>query len=192
MNIGIDIDDTITNSSEVFVKYAKEYNCLKNIVYSINTNELDQTLAFGWNDENKIEFRKLYLKKILTEVIPNKDVIFVLNYIKKCGYKIFLITARNENEISNMYEFTSKWLFLNKINYDKLIVNCNNKLAACKENKIGLFIDDNFKTCKDIYENSKIKVLLYTTKYNKNIDTDCMRVFNWREILLYIKSIKKV
>jgi len=31
MNIGFDIDDTITNSSEVFVKYAIEYNRMKNI-----------------------------------------------------------------------------------------------------------------------------------------------------------------
>jgi acid phosphatase class B len=31
MNIGIDIDDTITNSSDVFVKYAQIYNETKNI-----------------------------------------------------------------------------------------------------------------------------------------------------------------
>lgn len=72
MNIGFDIDDTITNSSEIFLKYAKEYNLIKNINYKINTKELDQTLAFGWNDENKTEFKNLYLKKILTETTPNK------------------------------------------------------------------------------------------------------------------------
>lgn len=43
MNIGFDIDDTITNSSEVFVKYAIEYNRMKKINYSIIKNEMDQT-----------------------------------------------------------------------------------------------------------------------------------------------------
>ena len=38
MNIGFDIDDTITNSSEVFVKYAIEYNRMKKINYSIRKN----------------------------------------------------------------------------------------------------------------------------------------------------------
>ena len=60
MNIGFDIDDTITNSSEVFIKYAKEYNQKKNKFYSIKNDELDQTLAFGWNDIDKEEFRKKY------------------------------------------------------------------------------------------------------------------------------------
>ncbi len=32
MNIGIDIDDTITNSSEIFIKYAREYNKLKKFI----------------------------------------------------------------------------------------------------------------------------------------------------------------
>ena len=33
MNIGIDIDDTITNSSEVFIKYAKIYNKTRKKIY---------------------------------------------------------------------------------------------------------------------------------------------------------------
>lgn len=32
MNIGIDIDDTITNLSEIFIKYAREYNKLKKFI----------------------------------------------------------------------------------------------------------------------------------------------------------------
>ena len=147
MNIGFDIDDTITNSSKIFIKYAIEYNNLKKIIYPVNTNELDQTLAFGWNDKNKKEFKNLYLKKILMETTPNKDVIKVINYLKKTGNKIYLITARNDSEISNMYEFTKRWLLINKINYDKLFVNCKSKVSACIENQIDVFIDDNFIVC---------------------------------------------
>ena len=83
MKIGFDIDDTITNSSEVFVKYATQYNYLKSIKFPINTNELNLTLAFGWNEENKKEFNKLYLKKVLNEAIPNKDAISVITCLIK-------------------------------------------------------------------------------------------------------------
>ena len=191
MNIGFDIDDTITNSSDIFVKYAAEYNHIKNIIYPINTNELDQKLAFGWNDENMIEFRKVYLKKILTETKPNKDVVNVINYLKKEGNKIFLITARSDYEIPDMYKLTKEWLLMHNISYDGLFVNCKDKLSVCKENKIDIFIDDNITTCNNVYGNSKTNVLIYTTRYNKNIDTDLTRVINWQEILAYIVKLQK-
>ena len=191
MNIGFDIDDTITNSSDIFVKYAAEYNHIKNIIYPINTNELDQKLAFGWNDENMIEFRKVYLKKILTETKPNKDVVNVINYLKKEGNKIFLITARSDYEIPDMYKLTKEWLLMHNISYDELFVNCKDKLSVCKENKIDIFIDDNITTCNNVYGNSKTNVLIYTTRYNKNIDTDLTRVINWQEILAYIVKLQK-
>ncbi len=191
MNIGFDIDDTITNSSAVFIKYAKEYNIKKNISYSINTNELDQTLAFGWNDENKKEFRELYLERILTETIPNSHVLETINEIKNNGHRIYLITARNDNEIPNMYEFTKKWLNKNGIYFDELIVNCSDKLLACKEKQIEIFVDDNYITCKNISENSTIFVMMYSTNYNKNFKTNFMRVDNWNKILFIINKTEK-
>ena len=191
MNIGFDIDDTITNSSEVFVKYAIEYNRMKKINYSIRKNEMDQTLAFGWNDNNKIEFKKLFLEKILMESTPNEDVINVINYLKNNHHTIFLITARSDYEISNIYELTEKWLLKNKIKYDKLFVNSKDKLSICKENNIDIYVDDNFDICNNIFKNSKIDVIIYTTKYNENIKTKFKRVFNWHQILLYIKKVEK-
>lgn len=185
MNIGFDIDDTITNSSDVFVKYAKEYNQLRHIDYQIDTNEQNQSLAFGWNEDNKKEFLNLYLKKILTETIPNDDSVYVINELKRKGYKVFLITARNDTEIPNMYEFTRNWLLLNGINYDKLYVNCKNKLDVCLKNNIDIFVDDNYNTCKIINEESIIKVLLYSTRYNKPIKINFLRVENWKQILLF-------
>ena len=59
------------------------------------------------------------------------------------------------------------------------------------KNDIDVFVDDNISTCKNIYENSKTNVLIYTTKYNQNINTKFMRVFNWKEIQMYITKLKK-
>ena len=123
MNVGIDIDDTITNSSDVFVKYARIYNEIHNITYKINTTELDQNKAFGWSIDNQKEFASQYLKQILIEATAYKDAVEVIKIIKKLGCNIFLITARKDSEFSGMYVFTKQWLIENNIAFDKLIVN---------------------------------------------------------------------
>ena len=192
MNVGIDIDDTITNSSEVFVKYARIYNETHNITYKINTFELDQNKAFGWSIDNQKEFASQYLKQILKEATPNKDAVEVIKIIKKLGVNIFLITARKDSEISEMYEFTKEWLIDNGIEFDKLLVNCDDKLKECIDNDVKLFIDDNYFTCKKILDYEKIKVLLYETNYNKKYnESELVRVQNWNQILKVIMKILK-
>lgn len=184
MNIGIDIDDTITNSSDVFIKYARMYNKIHNISYKINAFELDQNKAFGWSSENQKEFVSLYLKQILKEASPKQNVIETLRTIKKLGCNIILITARKDSEVSGMYDFTKKWLIDHNIIFDKLIVNCDDKLEKCIDNNIKLFIDDNYFTCKKICDCTKIKVLMYETNYNKEYSNlDLKKVQNWKEIL---------
>lgn len=191
MNIGIDIDDTITNSSDIFIKYARKYNQIKKIDYEINVNELDQFLAFGWTDNNKKEFIKLYLKKILTEAKTNNNSSKIIKKLKLKGYKIYLISARNDFEMANMYEFTKNWLAKNQILYDYLYINCKNKLDICMQNKIDIFIDDNYDTCNQIKNNSNIKVLMYATRYNNLIKSNILRVKNWKQIFLFINKYEE-
>lgn len=190
MNIGIDIDDTITNSSVVFLKYARIYNKKNKIPYKIKKFELDQNIAFGWSIDNQREFAEKYLKLILKEAIPKKNVVEILKKIKKLGCNIFLITARKDSEIVGMYDFTKEWLIDNNIEFDKLIVNCDDKLKVCLDNEIKLFIDDNFFTCKKILNSKKIRVLLYETNYNKKYNhKDLEKVKKWNEILKIVIEI---
>lgn len=190
MIIGIDIDDTITNSSEIFIKYAKLYNHQKGINYKIDTSQLDQSKAFGWSEDNKIEFARMYLKRILEETKPQKNVKLVIDRLKEKGYKIYFITARKDEEINNMYDFTKKWLIKNNIKFDKLIVNSINKLNDCIINSIDIFIDDNYITCKNISEKLKIPVFMFSTNYNINYSKlKFYRVYNWNEIYTKIEEI---
>ena len=55
---------------------------LRGDIYKINTNELDQKLAFGWNDKNKKEFKEEYLPKVIMEAVPNENTIKVLKKIQ--------------------------------------------------------------------------------------------------------------
>lgn len=192
MNIGIDIDDTLTNSSQVFIKYARIYNKINKINYIINTNELNQNKAFGWNEENKKEFAKKFLMKILLETRPNKNATEIIKKLKEEGHNIYFISARKDSEIANMFDFTRLWLEKYKICYKKLIVNSSDKLIDCNENKIEIFIDDNYLTCKRIQDNTKIKVLMYETNYNSWVDkSEIEKVKNWEDIYRIILQINK-
>ena len=64
------------------------------------------------------------------------------------------------------------------------------KLKAAKENKIELFIEDSYDTCKELSENG-IKSILMTTKMNQDIHQgNIVRVKNWKEIYEEILKIE--
>ena len=88
MRIGIDIDDTITYSSDTFLEYAKKYNKEKKIDFEINDNTLDVKLSYGWDDKNLKEF----LSKYLTTVLENTD------------HKEDAIEEMKVEEIQDMYD----------------------------------------------------------------------------------------
>lgn len=190
MKIGIDIDDTITNSSDVFIEYAKKYNEENNIHYDIDNTTLDTKKSFGWNNQNQIEFAEKYLKKILQTVSSKSDSVEIINKLKKEGHEIYFITARKDKEINgNIFELTENWLKQNNYEYDLLITESKDKLGACIENSIDVFIDDSYSNCKLINDLMKIHVLLFTTRYNSNVKDDSLiRVKDWVEIYDYLNK----
>ena len=64
------------------------------------------------------------------------------------------------------------------------------KLKAAKENKIELFIEDSYDTCRELSKNG-IKSILMTTKMNQDIHQgNIVRVKNWKEIYEEILKIE--
>lgn len=188
MRIGIDIDDTLTNSSQTFYKYAKKYNRKNKIKFKIKKNEFNQEKAYGWNEFDKTNFKNEYLKQILSNTSLKRNSKKIINKLNK-KHEIIFITARNDNEIDNMYNFTFNWLRKKEISFNKLIVNSNNKLQDCINEKIDIFIDDNINTCNRLND-SKIKVLLYDSVFNKK-DNNLMRVKTWNQIYKIIEKGEK-
>lgn len=188
--IGIDIDDTITDSSEAFIRYARKYNEENGIIFPIDITQMELSKAFGWNNNNHLEFLETYLKMLLKEVKPKEDAVDVIKMLKDEGFKIILITARHERELEDPYEFTKEWLRDKNIHYDKLIVNCKKKELACMENGVEVFIDDSIKNCMDVYRELHIPVMLFNSRYNK--DEKCQginRVYSWNEVYTRIKEL---
>ena len=191
MRIGIDIDDTLSYSSETFIKYAIKYNNINNVRHKIDTTTLDTFKSFGWTKDEELDFKEKYLEKILRETSVKENAVLYLNLLKKDNNEIYLISSRNEKELKNIFEVTIDWLKKNKIPYDELILNCNNKAKACFEKKIDCFIDDNYKICSHLYNCVDIPVYMFSTNYNNfKYDEDIKTVKSWDEIYSYIKNIK--
>ncbi len=197
MKIGIDIDDTTVITVEAMIKYADKYNSEVLGRSGINgklgliQNRYYLKALYGWTDEQKFQFFNMYYKNVLEEctLMPNADK--VLKKLKEEENKIYFITARLNNiDNCNTEEITRKTLEKNNIIYDKLIINANDKLKVCKEEKVELIIEDSYETCKEFTENG-IKSILMTTKMNENIETgNITRVNSWEEIYEQIKKYK--
>ena len=186
MNIGIDIDDTIMDTFDYLMPYIAEYFNVdiddlknKNISYS--------NLPQEWK-EREIEFCKKYYDTVVPDTPIKPDAVQYIKKIKALGHSLFVITARDNRLYTNAYKTTSKQLNANGVVYDKLICTFD-KVQACKEEKIGLFIDDSIGNCEKV-KNAGIPVLLFNSKSNIRISTDLERVDCWKEIYELIKEIK--
>ena len=195
MNIGIDIDDTISETFETLLPYAQKYTIedLK-IKSEINMNQdfLDHFYIVkmnGWKEEEAISFWNKYYGEILKKVNIKKFAAEVINKLKQEGNKIYFITARWDMPNDNIQEITKQWLKKNNVEYDELIINASDKLQLIKEKNIDVFIDDSFKNCKNIAENSNTKVYMMTSRVNGTFNHEKItRVYSWPEIYSLIKE----
>ena len=194
MNIGIDIDDTISETYATLLEYAQKYTIeeLKRspIIKSFNTEDhLYIENMHNWNENETARFWKKYYEEIIKKVNIKT---FAANILKESGDKIFLITARWNLKDNNIEQITKDWLKENNVEYDKLIINAKEKLKFVKENNIEIFIDDSCRNCKDIAYNSNAKVFIMDTRVNQNLeDEKITRVYSWPHLYKEIKKLKE-
>jgi len=188
MRIGIDIDDTVSHTNERLVeeayKYDKEHVKGKGFK---NRNAYSFMDMFYWNVmdvdnflnnvKNGNFFQSLGVKQSANE------------YISKLydeGHKIIFITRRQNSFKTKLS--TKKWLKKNGFKYHKLIFGCKEKGAACINNDIDLFIDNDYKNVYDAISNG-VDSLLMSDEYNKD-EKEVKRVESWKEIYDYVNEVK--
>ena len=195
MNIGIDIDDTISETFETLLPYSQKYT-LEDLKRKSNvdlrgdlSNHLYIVYVNGWNEQEALAFWEKYYAEILREVNIKKFASEVINKLKQEGHEIYLITARWDMRADNVKEITKKWLEDNNVVYDELIINASDKLKIAKEKEIDIFIDDSFNNCKSIADGTNAKVYLMNTKMNENLNhKNIERVYSWPEIYSLISQ----
>lgn len=184
MRIGIDIDDTITNTWEDILPFYS-------LLFDVPIDKLKKSTPYYSSLDNKYsldEYFKL-VQPIYDNISPRvslkKDVVKVLNDLHKRGHKIIFITSRGAG-YTNAYKLTKDYLDRHGIVYDKLLVGANrDKSKVCLDEKIDLFIDDSYKHCVSV-SNKGIRVLMAYNYYNK--DAEFEHLNDWNDIYKYIED----
>ena len=129
MILGIDIDDTITNTSLVVKKYLqKEYP--------------------GYDEYKKLpkkeymRFLKHNLRKMRREYALKEGVIEAWRYFQQQHFKIIIITARNKKYDKDNFRNTILFLKQQGLNYDKIYFKAKKKGKIAFREHVDLFIDD--------------------------------------------------
>jgi len=165
MRIGIDIDDTLVNTSESFDKVIKKYN-------------LNFTKKYHdeWTKEECKFIFSNYLEEILFNAKIKSDAKDVLKYLKSKGNELIIITARSNNYCNSIEEETLNFINKEKLEIDQIYFNQNKKSDLAKILKIDLMIDDNYY----VYNNMKkdgIECILFGDK-----------IKTWKDVLEYIEK----
>lgn len=186
MNIGIDIDDTLTNtneaSEEYIIKYEKEHPNVK----------LDHMkLLRGIFDTEELHmFFKENSKNICDKVSIKDNAKNIIDKLRSEGHKIVFITARSNTYFEDVNKYVENFLKINEINYDKIITSQTYKLETCKREKIDIMFDDAIDTIETLNENN-IKGVVFTSRLNKEINTKSDRVNSWQDVYEYVNKNNK-
>lgn len=177
MNIGIDIDDTITYTYETLLPIiAMKYGMsIEKLFKQKPTYKMLYDTLPNYDDFISNHFTAM------AKVVPLRDgVVSVLSRLKEQGHKIIFISARNYDEYKEPYQLSYDYLKVQGIPFDKLIVNAKDKARECIMQGIDLFIDDNTKNCKAV-KNSGIPTIQFGTMFTQEVK-GLNRVNSWEEV----------
>ena len=184
MRIGVDVDDTITNTWKALIPHFSR-------MFNVPVDKLKKSRGYYYSVSDLVSLDEYFEKilPLLDEIMPNveiKDnVKEVIDKLYELGHSIVFITARSGG-YTDPYKLTKDYLDKYKIKYDKIVVGVRRKDQICLEENIDLFIDDSFVHC-DSVSKLGIDVLMMDSEYNikyKNFK----HVKNWNEVYNYIKG----
>ena len=174
MRIGIDIDDTITNTQakidEIALKDGiKLYDRTKHWFYDrFNTTA----------KEDEVFFRK-HIVEIMSNPTIKENASLYINKLYNEGNEIYIITARSGYYDPNVPDITIKYLKEHNIKYTSIFLACRDKARVCLDNKVDILVDDSVENITNV-EEVGIKTIIIDNEYNKDVKTT--RANNWEEV----------
>ena len=181
MRIGIDLDNTICNTSEIIHDRIKKYAVKKSVSSEVITKDPKLIREF-YNDYSIDIFKNVSIKDNVSKV---------LNNLKNKGDKIYVITARSNDYLkkSSVEEETFNWLKKHGIIVDDIITNSYGEAKAnvCLGYGIDIMIDDDIINY-DAINYVGIKCLLFDDM--NNYEEHENRVTSWMEVEEYIERVR--
>lgn len=170
MTIAIDIDDTITKTSEIAAENLKKFD----------NNYSDY---HDLSEERYIEYMRLYQAKGLRNAKLMDGVKEAFEYLNNKGYKIIIITARSNKFDDTIKDLTKKYLEEHGLKYNKIIFEKDSKGRVAKQEGVDIFVDDK-KTVLDDVASYGIETINIS-----KIKSDKHKTFsNWSDIIKYIDA----
>ena len=193
MNIGIDFDDVIVDTNGLYMAYAQKYTIeeLGKEVSSQNDGSIGkyEVEQDSWTKEEYDVFWDKYTEPVLSGGIIKPYAKEVINKLKQEGNKIIVITARWNKELER--KITTEFIERLGLKIDKLIMGAEDKGKIAKENNIDVFIDDDMKNCRNVY-NQGIKSYVMDMARNRGIaDENIKRLYSWPHIYQEITKLSK-
>lgn len=182
MRIGIDIDDTLTNTLELQKKYWKEY-------YNLNpidrfTEEVPDCInAFG--DEYINEFWDTYREELSFNSIPKVGVSDALKVLRR-EHTIVIITSRPDSKYVNLHTRLENWFNDKDILYDEIATSVLDKGKYMLEHNIDVLIDDDIRHIKSAITRGLKGIL-----FNDILNYDGISTTNWSDIPDIIEKLKE-
>lgn len=191
MKIGIDIDNTITNTLPILKKYCREYNDTV-IKRGLEMHE-DGVASFNlydWTPEENMDFCVKYLEEVVLQAEVKENAKEIIQKLRDEGHHISIISSRAFPMFKTPYETTEKFLKEKGIVYDKLLVGKIEKKSSCIENELDILIEDEVKYINEMSE--FIPVIVFDEIYNKQCEgKNVIKVTSWLEIYDKIKELEK-
>lgn len=193
MNIGIDIDEVLTNDDDYILDFTSKY-CYENNLKSFDNANLYEYRKLNWNEDIINNYRNEYFLNYVKNEPTRRFASEVIKKLREDGHKIFIISARYKTvengkiDNENIRDCTLDWLRKNDIEYDKAIFTKPPKVNEILENKIDIMIEDSPTTINELEK--IVKVLYYDTRYNRDIKHEnIIRVYSWYDIYMKVNEI---
>ncbi len=162
MRIGIDIDNTICQTSKLAMElYKKE-------------NETNDDFA---SKDKQYEFIKSHGLYIFNNCILHENAKDVINKLYKEN-EIYLITARNNKHVKGIKRATLNYLKSVGISYNGIYFGCSSKLNKCEKLRLDVMLDDDPNVYEELL-NTNINCILFDGVLNEKYRG--RKVSNWLE-----------
>lgn len=180
LTICIDIDDTIINLLESWIKYLNERYKFNRQLCEIDS--WDITSFFPGLSREQV-YEPLTQDDFWITVQPKQEAIDIINKLIENGQEIYLCTATDYRNVAIKYEKIIKKYFP-CIDWKHVIICANKQMINC-----DVMIDDG---PHNLIDGNYYKIL-YTMPHNKNFDVnncaDMVRCKDWKSIFTCLKAI---
>ena len=193
MKIGIDLDGVVIDSETTFRTYEEifDIDVLKGNNL-INKEEPKFQARYNWTNEQEKEFIEKYFMTVSKESNLMSGFVGIYNLLKEQGHEFIVITARG-GFIKEMKDDAIRLLEENNIKFYKYHWQVEDKLKICKDEKVDLMIDDDWRIIKRLSENGVKTLYFRDTNLVKLEENEYVKeVNNWGEIYRYIRELKNV